>query len=267
LAGFLVITYGRIGVIPEASVFRVLQLAVLGTSPGVYLVFDTCFTIATEFHHSNWRLPFRFELLLNNVFVTPRMHGIHHSIVREETNSNYSTMFSCWDRLNGSFRSISQTQDIVIGVPAYRGASDQQLGPLLLLPFRKQRKILERIKHSLAIVELYEAGERQVQRYRPDHMSELRANSASVVIDETFSKTLQFLGRPVYAGAELITLTLLTYVKPHVRRACQKERPPMRRPHWAQAGACAGSRRRGCRSSELATTLQCRTRDRRGFPE
>src|SRR5688572_31604537 len=38
-----------------------------------------------------------------------------------------------------SFRSISRTQEIVIGVPAYRRTSDQKFGRLLLLPFTKQR--------------------------------------------------------------------------------------------------------------------------------
>jgi sterol desaturase/sphingolipid hydroxylase (fatty acid hydroxylase superfamily) len=128
--------YGEIAL---SSLFRVLQLGILGIKPGIYLLFDTCFIIAAEFHHSNWRLPFRLEALLNKIFVTPRMHGIHHSVVKQETNSNYSTIFSWWDRLNGSFRPISNAQAVVIGVPAYRRASDQKLLRLFVLPFLRQR--------------------------------------------------------------------------------------------------------------------------------
>jgi len=77
--------------------------------------------------------------VLNKVFVTPRMHGIHHSVVEEETNSNYSTIFSWWDRLNGSFRMITEVHTVTIGVPAYRDVADQRIIRLLTLPFQKQR--------------------------------------------------------------------------------------------------------------------------------
>ena len=116
-----------------------LQLAVIGPSPTTFLVFETCFQAAAEFNHSNWRLPFRLERVLNKVFVTPRMHGLHHSVVEEETNSNYSTIFSWWDRLNGSFRMITEAHTVTIGVPAYGDAADQGIIRLLTLPFQKQR--------------------------------------------------------------------------------------------------------------------------------
>ena len=104
-----------------------------------FLIFETCFAAAAEFHHSNFRLPFRLERMLNKVFVTPRMHGVHHSIIEEETNSNYSTIFSWWDRLNGSFRPITETHAVTIGVPAYRDPASQRIFRLLMLPFQKQR--------------------------------------------------------------------------------------------------------------------------------
>ena len=127
------------GEIALSVLFRLLQLAVIGPSAATFLIFETCFAAAAEFQHSNWRLPFRLERALNKVFVTPRMHGIHHSIVEEETNSNYSTIFSCWDRLNGSFQPITEAHAVTIGVPAYRDPVDQGVLRLLILPFQKQR--------------------------------------------------------------------------------------------------------------------------------
>jgi len=127
------------GEITLSTLFRVLQLAAIGASVTTFLTFETCFEAATEFHHSNWRLPFRLERLLNLVFVTPRMHGIHHSVKQRETDSNYSTIFSWWDRLNGSFRPIDEHAGVRIGVPAYHDAREQTVFRLLLLPFRKQR--------------------------------------------------------------------------------------------------------------------------------
>ena len=80
--------------------FRVVQVLILGISPLTYLIYEALFTCGTLFHHSNVRLPLTIERLLNTVIVTPRMHGIHHSTVRNETNSNYSVIFSWWDRLH-----------------------------------------------------------------------------------------------------------------------------------------------------------------------
>lgn len=127
------------GEITLSILFRVLQLLLIGPSPGVFLIFEMCFEVAAEFHHSNWRLPFRFERVLNKVFVTPRMHGIHHSIIQEETDSNYSTIFSWWDRLNGTFRMITEAHAVTIGVAAYRDFAGQGIVRLLKLPFQKQR--------------------------------------------------------------------------------------------------------------------------------
>jgi sterol desaturase/sphingolipid hydroxylase (fatty acid hydroxylase superfamily) len=38
------------------------------------------------------------------LIVTPRMHGIHHSTVREETDSNWSSGLTVWDWLHGTLR-------------------------------------------------------------------------------------------------------------------------------------------------------------------
>ena len=68
------------------------------------------------------------------------MHGIHHSIVKDETNSNYSVIFRWWDVLHGTLRLNIKQADIVIGVPAYMDPQDNKLLNLLILPFRKQRE-------------------------------------------------------------------------------------------------------------------------------
>jgi sterol desaturase/sphingolipid hydroxylase (fatty acid hydroxylase superfamily) len=95
---------------------------------------------ATAFHHSNTRLPRGFENLLNKLIVTPRMHGIHHSVKREQTDSNYSVIFSFWDRLHKTARLKVPQEQVVIGVPAYSDKKELTIGFLLKLPFTKIRK-------------------------------------------------------------------------------------------------------------------------------
>jgi sterol desaturase/sphingolipid hydroxylase (fatty acid hydroxylase superfamily) len=120
--------------------FLSLSLLLLGLSPLNFAVFFIVFEASTCFHHSNWRLPIRLERLLNLVLVTPRMHGIHHSIVERETNSNWGTIFCWWDKLHGTLRRDIPQDAVTIGVAAYRDEQELTLGKLLALPFRKQRE-------------------------------------------------------------------------------------------------------------------------------
>jgi sterol desaturase/sphingolipid hydroxylase (fatty acid hydroxylase superfamily) len=119
--------------------FRVLQIYLIGISLLTYLVYELSFQCATMFHHSNVRLPITFERWLNKIIVTPRMHGIHHSIVNDETNSNFSVIFRWWDLMHGTLRLNVKQSDVVIGVPAYLAREDNKFLNLLILPFRKQR--------------------------------------------------------------------------------------------------------------------------------
>ena len=119
--------------------FRALQALLLAPWPALALGHELATQVATAFHHANLRLPERLERGLNLVLVTPRMHQIHHSIVQHETNSNWSVIFSFWDRLARSYRAGSAEQPLVIGVPAYSAPADVALGKLLAMPFAAQR--------------------------------------------------------------------------------------------------------------------------------
>ncbi len=111
-----------------------------GATPMNVLLYEILFEAATQFHHSNWKLPFKLEKGLNKIIVTPRMHGIHHSQVRNETDSNYSVIFSFWDRLHSTARLNVAQDTIVIGVPTYQNAEELTPGYLLKLPFTKIRQ-------------------------------------------------------------------------------------------------------------------------------
>jgi sterol desaturase/sphingolipid hydroxylase (fatty acid hydroxylase superfamily) len=119
--------------------FRIVQVALIGVSLGTYWIYETIFQANTLFHHSNIRLPIWLEQPLNWVLVTPRMHGIHHSQIQTETNSNYSVVFPWWDRLHRTLSLNIPQAKITIGVPAYAEPEDNRVGAALLLPFRPQR--------------------------------------------------------------------------------------------------------------------------------
>ena len=119
--------------------FRGAVTLLSGASPVLVLVYEIIFEAATQFHHSNWKLPFAFERMLNKLIVTPRMHGIHHSVVRQETDSNYSVIFSFWDRLHRTASVGNLDKEVIIGVPSYNKPQELTIGFLLKLPFTKIR--------------------------------------------------------------------------------------------------------------------------------
>jgi sterol desaturase/sphingolipid hydroxylase (fatty acid hydroxylase superfamily) len=120
--------------------FRGAAVVVIGVSPLVVVVYEIFFEAATEFHHSNTKLPFKFEKVLNLLFVTPRMHGIHHSMVKREADSNFSIIFSFWDRIHKTVRLNVSQNEIVTGVPVYSNAHELTIWNLLKLPFTKIRQ-------------------------------------------------------------------------------------------------------------------------------
>src|SRR3954464_14203896 len=120
--------------------FRVLVIGVFGIPLIAVFIFEIIFECATMFHHSNWRLPLGLERMLNRAIVTPRMHGVHHSIVQGETNSNWGTILCWWDILHCTLRRDVAQDDITIGVPAYRHEHELTFAKLWALPFRQQRE-------------------------------------------------------------------------------------------------------------------------------
>jgi sterol desaturase/sphingolipid hydroxylase (fatty acid hydroxylase superfamily) len=119
--------------------WRAAQVLGIGVPPAALTSWQNALLVSILFHHSNVELPVDIERVIARVFVTPRMHGIHHSMVPGETNSNWSSGLTLWDWLHGSLRLNVRQRDITIGVPAYREPRDVTLERSLELPFVTQR--------------------------------------------------------------------------------------------------------------------------------
>lgn len=122
----------HIGEILASVPFKGGLILLLGASPKATLVYEIMFELANNFHHSNLRLPGKGDQQLARFFVTPRMHGIHHSVVKQETNSNFSVIFNFWDRLHGTLRLDVPQEEITIGLPYVR--QHQTAAELLKMP-------------------------------------------------------------------------------------------------------------------------------------
>jgi len=119
--------------------YRALQIVVIGAGVTSLWIWQTILFVAILFHHSNIRLPAALDAALVRLLVTPRMHGIHHSDRREETDSNWSSILTVWDYVHRTMRLDVPQESVTIGVPAYEDPKAVTIGKLLLLPFRKQR--------------------------------------------------------------------------------------------------------------------------------
>jgi sterol desaturase/sphingolipid hydroxylase (fatty acid hydroxylase superfamily) len=97
------------------------------------VVFEALVLAAAIFHHSNLALPRAFEAALSRVVVTPSIHWVHHHRVRRDTDSNYSTVLSLWDRLFASRSPTPRRAGMAIGV---EGREELALPQLLVAPFR-----------------------------------------------------------------------------------------------------------------------------------
>jgi sterol desaturase/sphingolipid hydroxylase (fatty acid hydroxylase superfamily) len=101
------------------------------------LVFEALVLAATLFHHSNLRLPAGLERVLSWIVVTPSIHWVHHHAEWRDTNANYSTVLSLWDRLFGSRSPTRRAPTMTIGTP---GRHDLAWPRLVASPFQPRAR-------------------------------------------------------------------------------------------------------------------------------
>lgn len=113
--------------------WRAAQVAIIGVPPHTLALWQSLTLLSVLFHHSNARLPVQVERALGIVFVTPRMHGIHHSRRLRERDSNWSSGLAVWDRLHGTL-CLDAEDEVPIGVDGYDTPDDVALRRLITRP-------------------------------------------------------------------------------------------------------------------------------------
>ncbi|MCE9521729.1 MAG: sterol desaturase family protein, partial [Alphaproteobacteria bacterium] len=123
-----------------SQVWKIAVVLALGAPAVAVLVFGIVLNATAMFNHSNLRLPDAVDRRLRLLTVTPDMHRVHHSIAVIETNSNFGFNFPFWDRMFGTYRaaSLSDQASMPIGLASYRGAEPSRLWWLMVLPFVRE---------------------------------------------------------------------------------------------------------------------------------
>jgi len=122
-----------------SSLLNPLVILALGMGLTQLILYKSVMLAIILFHHSNLRVPSRWDARLRWLIVPPSMHRVHHSRIARETNSNYGTVFSFWDRLFGSFRLRPDLRQIVFGTGHHDEPAWQTLPRLLRLPLAPTR--------------------------------------------------------------------------------------------------------------------------------
>lgn len=123
------------GEVLMSSLARAGVILLTGVPLMSVIVFETLLAFNAMFHHSDLRLPRRLERVLSWVIVTPSIHWVHHHAIRRDTDSNYASLLSVWDRLFGSCSATVRTPDMPIGT---EGLKDRGFGQLLARPFEER---------------------------------------------------------------------------------------------------------------------------------
>ncbi len=123
-----------------SMLYKMAVIALLGPAGVAVFIFEVMLNGLAMFNHSNVRFPGPLDRFVRLFVVTPDMHRVHHSVHRDETDSNYGFNLSVWDRIFGTY--IAQPRDghdaMTIGLPKYPDSSPSRLLWCLMIPFRNK---------------------------------------------------------------------------------------------------------------------------------
>lgn len=109
-----------------STVLKAVVYLIAGFDYTAILIYEGLFFTIVLLQHSNIRISRKVDLLYRKIFSSPLMHRIHHSNKQIETDSNYSSIFSCWDHLFGSYKKEAEGE-IVFGVKEKEVKTPRQL--------------------------------------------------------------------------------------------------------------------------------------------
>ena len=120
---------------------KAAAVVMLGVPAIAIVIFEVALNGFALFNHANIRLPQKWDDRIGLVLITQRLHRIHHSQAKNESNSNYGFSVSWWDRLFNSFtpRAAFSDETLPIGqkdVPATK--KNASIIALLQQPFKKR---------------------------------------------------------------------------------------------------------------------------------
>ena len=122
------------GELAMSALCRLPVIACLGLTSFQLLMYETLLLFVSQFHHGRFRMG-TWEQIMRWLIVTPSMHRVHHSRIRQETNSNYASILSVWDRIFGTYRMPEGRSQLSTGLNELDDAKYQTVCGMLSTPF------------------------------------------------------------------------------------------------------------------------------------
>jgi sterol desaturase/sphingolipid hydroxylase (fatty acid hydroxylase superfamily) len=122
-----------------SMLIKCLVVWIVGIPFEAVVIFEIILNATSLFNHANLNIPIRLDKVLRIFIVTPDMHRIHHSQLKNETNSNYGFSLSCWDKLFGTYKDVASKEQlkIDIGLENYKDYNKTSLVDMLIVPFKR----------------------------------------------------------------------------------------------------------------------------------
>ncbi len=127
-----------------SALLRLGLVPLLGLGVWELVVYDALVNAVTQFHHADVSIG-RCDRWLRWLIVTPYVHKVHHSDRRAETDSNYATVLSVWDRVFGSFRLRLDPATLVFGLNEFTDPQWQTWWGMMKTPLAEPAVTADRV--------------------------------------------------------------------------------------------------------------------------
>jgi sterol desaturase/sphingolipid hydroxylase (fatty acid hydroxylase superfamily) len=122
------------GEILFSSLLRVPVIVLLGMGLKELVIYEALMFTVVQLHHANIGLGAKLDKWLRWVIVTPAMHKVHHSRIQHETDSNYSSFLSIWDRIFGTLVLREAPETIQFGLADFDAPERHTVPGMLKTP-------------------------------------------------------------------------------------------------------------------------------------
>ena len=122
-------------------IFTTLGVLIIGAPMWLVFLYQSLSVVFSQFNHANISIPKKLDVALSWFIVSPDMHKVHHHYVMPYTDSNYGNIFSVWDRIFGTFTTLSKDK-IIYGVDTHMHPDEHnRISNLLKIPFQSGKPL------------------------------------------------------------------------------------------------------------------------------
>ena len=124
-----------------STLLKVGLIALIGACPISVVIFEILLNSASLFNHANIYISLKLDKILRKVLITPDMHRVHHSVYKNERNSNFGFSVPWWDFIFKSYKDQPRDghENMKLGIEDMPKEKFTYFPGMLLVPFLKKK--------------------------------------------------------------------------------------------------------------------------------